>query len=199
MDRVITFRKATQADTDACWEVVDAARNHMIAIGRKQWDELYPSREIITRDILGGNAYLLERKNAPFASEEKQAAPNEPDSTANLQADNSMIVAYAVIVKNGEPQYEHLQGTWLSNGDYLVIHRLAVCPKLENQGLARQLFSYTETLALQQGVRSIKIDTNYDNGGMLHLMQALGYTYCGEIFYPRGQRMAFEKQLTYCL
>jgi hypothetical protein len=41
--------------------------------------------------------------------------------------------------------------------------------------------------------RQQKVDTNFDNAAMLHLLKKLGYTYCGEVYLAGGERKAFEK------
>ena len=52
-----------------------------------------------------------------------------------------------------------------------------------------------EALSRAQGVYSFKADTNYDNERMQRLFEKQGFVYCGEISYPQGQRMAYEKVL----
>ena len=43
--------------------------------------------------------------------------------------------------------------------------------------------------------RQQKVDTNFDNVAMLHILKKLGYTYCGEVYLAGGERKAFEKLL----
>ncbi len=45
----------------------------------------------------------------------------------------------------------------------------------------------------EKGMHSFKADTNFDNAAMLHTFEKLGFQYCGEIYYEKGARMAFEK------
>ena len=40
-----------------------------------------------------------------------------------------------------------------------------------------------------------KLDTNFDNAPMLKILDKLGYTYCGEVFFRGSARKAFEKIL----
>ncbi len=165
------FRKATIEDFEACWAVLDAARWQMIRIGRKQWTPEYPNREVLGTDIAAGAGCLIE--------------------------EDGRVVAYGAVYKNGEPEYERLRGEWLSNGDYLVVHRLAVDPQYERRGIARGFFLDVERLALSMGIFSIKVDTNYDNAGMQHILMTSGYAHCGEVTYPvSGERLAYEKLLT---
>ena len=48
---------------------------------------------------------------------------------------------------------------------------------------------------LPRGIRSFKVDTNYDNFYMQRVFSRLGFTYCGRIRYEAGERMAYEKLL----
>ena len=51
MQQPILFRQAEAQDVAACWLIVDDARNNMMAEGKQQWDEHYPTRAIIEQDI----------------------------------------------------------------------------------------------------------------------------------------------------
>lgn len=162
------FRKANIEEFDKIWEIVDQARNAMLAKGRRQWTKDYPSRETITNDIVSNHAYVI--------------------------AENEDILAYGAINKNGETSYEHIHGHWLSDREYLVLHRLAVNLNHLNRGLAKIFFNEAEKMAENGNIHSIKVDTNFDNVEMLHLLSKMGYSYCGEVSYgERGDRMAFEK------
>ena len=100
------------------------------------------------------------------------------------------------MAQNGEPAYEQCTAEWLTKGDYMVIHRLAVSPNARGKGLAKQFFQGVEAMCRQQDIHSIKVDTNHDNREMRGLLQRLGFVECGKIDYgPRGMRLAFERVL----
>lgn len=165
-----TFGRARHEDAAAAYHILDEARNHMLAIGRRQWTEAYPSLADVEADIERGIAYLLWK--------------------------NGEAVAYGAVSKNGEPEYERLQGTWLSEQDYLVVHRLATSLLHRGEHLGRRFLTSVEHLCHDLCINSVKIDTNEDNTEMLHLLPSLGYVLCGEVDYgPRGKRLAYEKLL----
>ena len=58
-----------------------------------------------------------------------------------------------------------------------------------------QRFSEGLKISRQNGIFSVKVDTNFDNAAMLHLLKKIGYTYCGEVYLAGGERKAFEKLL----
>jgi GNAT superfamily N-acetyltransferase len=163
------FRKATEADAAAIWEILQAAIARRKAEGSTQWQDGYPNPSVIAHDIALGHAYVLSK-----ASE---------------------IQAYCAILVNNEPEYANIQGQWLSNGNFVVYHRVAVAEHSLGQGLAKRLFQEIENFAQAQGIKSLKADTNFDNAPMLSLFQKEGYVYCGEVFFRGTPRKAFEKLL----
>jgi GNAT superfamily N-acetyltransferase len=164
------FRPAQLSDLAAIMRLIGAAVDAMLAAGKHQWDHSYPATEHILNDIAAHIAYVME--------------------------DGEGIMAYCAVDFRGEPAYPDIvEGEWLTPVDepYVVVHRLAVDPALQGRGIGARTFRAVEQLAAAEGVGSFKIDTNYDNAVMLHLMEKLGFEYCGKIQYERGERMAFEK------
>jgi GNAT superfamily N-acetyltransferase len=167
---LIKFRQPKAEEFDACWKIVDQARNNMIRLGSTQWTEYYPSREIIMGDFLEGNAFVLEK--------------------------DGNLLAYGVLAINGEPAYEHIDGKWLSNDEYVAVHRLAVLPELQGLGVGRVFLQETERYCKSMGIHSIKIDTHRENKNMISLLSQLGYVICGQVDYgEHGRRFAFEKRV----
>lgn len=165
----IDFRPAFIKDFDGCWRVINEAREQMIASGRHQWTNEYPSKQDILNDINNGNAYVLT-------------------------ADNQIAV-YGAVILNGEPLYNNIEGKWLTNSNYYVIHRFATLPELQREGFAQIFINKTNSLCEVEHVPSIKVDTNYDNIPMIRLLSSMGFCVCGRINYgeKKGYRFAFEK------
>lgn len=164
-----SFRQATMADSPAIWEILEAAIQRRKADGSAQWQDGYPNPEIVKKDLEQGQGYVL---------------------TAG-----GRLVAYAALLMNDEPAYAHLDGNWLSNGDFLVIHRVAVAQDFLHKGLGRRMLAHIETFAVHNKIYSIKADTNFDNPGMISLFEKQGYVYCGEVFFRGSSRRAYEKLL----
>lgn len=164
------FRKATTTDIPKIWEILQGAIERRKNDGSRQWQDGYPNENSITQDIQKGVGYVL--------------------------SDEETVVGYAAILTNDEPAYDDLKGNWLTNGDFLVVHRLAISGNHLGQGLAQKIMLCTEALALQHNIFSVKVDTNFDNIGMLKIFEKLGYTYCGEVTFRGGIRKAFEKKLS---
>lgn len=163
----LLFRRATRDDIPAITAILKAAAARMLAEGKQQWDESYPTEAHVCADIDRQAGYVMSR--------------------------DGKAVAYAAVIFDGEPAYGNISGKWLSEGRYVVVHRMAVSQDLQRKGIARMLMKAVEDYARNAGVCSFKVDTNYDNFAMLGMLRALGFTYCGEIEYQRGTRKAFEK------
>ena len=159
------LRKAAAEEVPAIWEIILQAKAQMYREGKHQWDENYPTVPI-------------------FVPDNCRTQP-EPD-----------IIAYGAVVFDGEPAYDGLRdGKWLSGQPYVVLHRLAVADSWKRQGMAVRYMQAVCDLAISRGIRSFKVDTNYDNFYMQRVFSRLGFTYCGRIRYEAGERMAYEKLL----
>lgn len=161
------FRHATFRDLTEIMRIIDAAVGRMLAEGKCQWSEEYPRDKHIIADIMAGNGYVLD--------------------------DWGRIMAYGAAVFTGEPAYENIDGEWLTDGDYVVVHRMAVAQDVQSQGIGRKFLVAVEKYAANLGVGSFRIDTNFDNDRMLALLDKCSFEFTGLIHYPQGERRAFEK------
>lgn len=164
-----TFRNATASAIPQIWEILQQAILRRKNDGSTQWQDGYPNETVIKKDIDNGNGYVL--------------------------MDGEIVVGYTAILFNDEPAYADLKGTWLTHGDFAVVHRLAISDNYIGKGLAQKIMQFTEDVAIQNTIFSIKVDTNFDNIPMLKIFEKLDYTYCGEVFFRGSPRKAFEKKL----
>lgn len=163
------FRIAVEADIPRIWTIINQAKAQMYREGKHQWSESYPAVADIERDIASGYGYVLDNGDG--------------------------VVAYGAVVFDGEPAYDRLDGRWLADVPYVVVHRLAVADEVKRRGVAVGFMSSVEALARDRGVTSFRVDTNYDNFYMLRIFDKLGFIYCGEVRYDSGLRRAYEKLL----
>lgn len=165
----MTLRKARFEELPLIWEILQDAIAQRKKDGSEQWQNGYPNEQVIHHDINSGYGYVLELAGT--------------------------VYAYAAIIADVEPAYTAIDGRWLTDGDYVVIHRVATANAVKGRGIATTLFSMIEDWCKSQGIYSIRVDTNFDNVPMLKMMDRLGYTYCGEVFFNGSPRKAFEKVL----
>lgn len=161
--------KAQKSQIETIWHILQKAIERRKGDGSNQWQDGYPNIQTIQQDIDAHSGYVL--------------------------MENKTILAYLSIVKDKEPAYADIVGQWLTNQSFLVIHRLAVSPEYLGKGIAQKVCQEVESIALSQGVFSIKVDTNFDNQPMLHIFKKLNYRYCGKVYFRDSERLAFEKVL----
>ncbi len=164
-----TFRQAVTADIPAIWNILQQAIRRRKADGSNQWQDGYPNEAIVQQDVANGYGYVL--------------------------TDGEAIAGYTAVMINNEPAYADIEGKWLTEGDFVVYHRVAIDESQLGKGLAQLMLKEIERFAQQRGIRSVRADTNFDNPGMLKIFEKLGYTYCGEVYFRGAARKAFEKVL----
>lgn len=169
MNMDYTFRKATPADAAVIWEILRQAILRRKNDGSNQWQDGYPNPDVVEKDIETGIGFVLTQQEE--------------------------IIGYCAVLFNDEPAYEAIEGTWLSQSDFAVVHRIAIADTHLGRGLSAVILQFIEQLSIENRVFSIKVDTNFDNPAMLRIFEKLGYTYCGQVYFRGSPRKAFEKVL----
>lgn len=164
----LEFRTATIDDLDALVALYGAAAQDMFRQGVDQWDERYPDREILAEDAESG------------------------DMTLGL-LDGALACAY-VVNREFDPEYE--LGAWeQTEGDFCVLHRLCVHPRMQGRGLARQAMARMEAEARAKGFDSVRLDVFSKNPHAQRLYEKLGYKRTGEVRFRKGIFYLMEKGL----
>ena len=167
----LSFRNGTESDLESVMELVTDAQNWFAKQNIDQWQDGYPTQDIIANDILTKENYIIEL--------------------------NGVAIATFVLSFAGEPTYREIYGKgWLNGNRYAVVHRIAVADKYRRKGIAREILYYAEELSAEQGIADIRIDTHRDNQAMRSLLKKMGYTHCGRITLTSGAfREAYQKCL----
>ena len=166
----LLFRPTLPDDLERICTIIRQAQAQMRLRGSRQWQNGYPAAAHIADDIDRGYGHVL-------------------------CTHTGLVVAYGAVVFDGEPAYAEIDGTWLDQAPYVVLHRLAVAQEVKGQGIATEFMRRTMTLARERGTGSFRIDTNFDNRCMLRLLAKFGFVRCGEIHYAGDPRIAFQKIL----
>lgn len=155
---------ATETHIDGILTVIDDARSIMRESGNTtQWNNGYPSRETILEDIAQKHAFIC------VADEE--------------------VVGYFCFMQgeNPDPNYTIIEGSWLNQKPYGVIHRLASRKKVK--GIAQKAFDFAFTQT-----HNVRVDTHHDNIPMQNFLKKIGFMFCGVIYVSDGTaRDAFQK------
>ena len=158
------IRKAVESDLDRIMSIFEHARTFMAENGNPtQWNSSYPGRDLIIKEIESGHCYVCT---------------NEKNS----------IVATFCFVKGPDPTYSYIfDGSWISDDDYYVIHRLASDGSVRNTA-----GSCIEWCGRHSS--SLRADTHENNRIMQHILQKNGFVRCGKIYVANGtERIAYQK------
>lgn len=166
------FRKAKFADIEGLLEIFEEARGTIAKLGINQWQNGYPSREIIENDIKLGISYVAELNG---------------ETTGTF------------VMIDEEPTYNKIyDGRWLTgnSSNYIAIHRVAIRVSARGSGISGKIIGYAEDFARTLGKNSLRIDTHEGNVVMRRMLEKNGFSHCGTIFLESGEmRVAYEKKI----
>lgn len=165
------FRKAINSEIPQIWGILQQAILRRKEDGSNQWQDGYPNPEVLKEDILKEVGFVLIEEH--------------------------VIIGYCAILINDEPEYEKIEGKWLTDGDFVVFHRVAISETHLGKGLAKLMMKYIEDFAINNQIYSIKADTNHDNLAMMNIFEKSGYTFCGTVYFRESPRKAYERVLSY--
>ena len=160
---------AEKKDFDISMKILAEARAFQRAEGFVQWEDDYPSPELIVTDIAEKKAFLIK-----YCGE---------------------VAGYVRIDGDGDPEYDTLLGEWHTDGKYAVIHRLAFGDDFRCKGLSVEAFSLIEGYCALRQINNIRIDTDFPNLRMQHVLEKCGYQKCGIVTLSAGKRIAYDKRL----
>ncbi len=168
------IRKAKRDDIGRITEIFDEARGTIKALGIDQWQDGYPTVEIVENDISLGRAYVIEL--------------------------DSGVCATYVLQTGGDRTYDKIYGgAWLSGdsrADYLAVHRVAIAVACRGRGVASEMIDYAADYARSRGLCSMRIDTHEGNTVMRRMLEKNGFIHCGVIHLANGDpRVAYERVL----
>ena len=161
------IRKSTEQDFDRMIEIFARAREFMADHGNpRQWGSLnWPPEALIRSDITEGNSYVCIHEGRVVGT------------------------FFYIFGRDIEPSYNHiLDGEWLDDSPYGVIHRIA------GDGSVKGIGSFCINWVLSQCGHA-RIDTHGDNTVMQGLLQKLGFERRGIIHVREDSdpRIAYEK------
>ena len=161
------IRHSRLEDLAAIEEIYAHARAFMIASGNPmQWGDSWPPAEAVRGDIDGGTAdcgYVCEHEGR--------------------------VVGVFFFAVGDDPTYEVIDGAWLDDSPYGVVHRIATDGTVKGTG------SFCLQWACDQHPHQ-RIDTHPDNAPMRHVLEKLGFVECGTIYVDAHEkhspRVAYE-------
>jgi ribosomal protein S18 acetylase RimI-like enzyme len=161
------IRQADSGEIDLLLRLVRECIEGMRGRGIDQWDDVYPDRATLERDIDEATAFVAMLQGVP--------------------------VGMAVLNERQEPEYADVP--WLYGGRPAVIHRLMVSPAAEGIGIARALMAHLEARARSLGFDCIRLDAFTHNSRAIRFYERSGYRRAGQVRFRKGEFHCFEKRL----
>lgn len=155
------IRKGREEDLPELMKLYEGARSFMREHGNKeQWSGGYPQEELLRQNIESGDFYICE--------------------------ENGEVAAAFYFHVGEDPTYRQIEGSWLNDRPYGVIHRITS----RRHGAA----TFCVQWCVQQ-MPELRIDTHKDNYVMQNFIKKNGFTYCGIIHLEDGSsRLAYQRQ-----
>jgi ribosomal protein S18 acetylase RimI-like enzyme len=148
---------AAENDNERIMKLVKDCVRDMVSQGIHQWNEYYPSAAVIREDIECKSMHVAKKSDE--------------------------ILGMITLNEDQPSEYENI--TWsCQNGRILVIHRLAVSPAFQKQGIGGRLLDYAEKYAIKKGYDSIRLDSYSGNPRALRLYETHQYRRVGQVHFP---------------
>ncbi len=152
------IRTAKLGEIPRIMSLTRACAKHMTGMGIEQWNDHYPSENAFLNDLSRGELYLMDI--------------------------SEKIVGCITISTHMDDEYRPVK--WLTpNGNNVYIHRLAVHPEHQGQGLARQLMDHAENMAKAENRLSVRLDTFSKNERNQRFYEARGYKKLEPVYFPK--------------
>lgn len=164
---MVVLELAKEKEGKLCLEILADGRAFQREQGFVQWGDNYPNADTVRCDIEKNIAHLI-------------LVDGEP-------------AGYLCIDFNGDPEYSTIEGEWGNNEPYAVVHRLAISSKFRGKGIADKTLSLVEEICLERGVHTIRIDTDFPNKRMQHIVTKNGFVERGIVTLTNGKRIAYDK------
>ena len=156
--------KALISDLEQIYSLTKTCAKHMIANGIFQWNEKYPSKEVLQKDIDLQQIWKLEV--------------------------NKTIVGIIVLTEVEDKEYLNVK--WLTkNVNNIYAHRLAVLPAYQGKGYAQKLMDFAENYASNNKYSSIRLDTFSQNKRNQLFYEKRNYTKLENIYIPNQSEHPF--------
>ncbi|HPD88025.1 MAG TPA: GNAT family N-acetyltransferase [Oscillospiraceae bacterium] len=150
------IRPAKEADIDEIMPIVARIKTgYFEKNGIPQWTGSYPSEDIFFDDLDAGHLFVLCQED--------------------------LLIGFVSIGFEPEPDYAEIDGKWLNDEPYAVVHRLGIDPDWHGFGFGGNLLTMAEKLCEQREIRNIRADTHRQNAAMKKTFEDAGFQFCGVI------------------
>ena len=159
----IELAKTDELDRIKC--IAEACAKDMINNNIFQWNENYPSKDVFKDDIENNSLYVCKS--------------------------GSMVIGCIMLCSEKDKVYKDVN--WLTK-DYknLYLHRLAVDPSFQKNGIGRLLMDFAEKYAKNNKYKSIRLDTFSKNKRNNKFYRSRKYVQLDDVFFPMQSEFPFH-------
>ncbi len=155
---------AQVTDLDTLIQLFRQCSRSMLAAGIAQWDDHYPIPQQVEEDIANQSVFAWKKDD----------------------------LILGTITLNGQQDEQYQDITWqLPAERVLVIHRLAVAPAGQGQGIGKALCRFAETYAADHDYTVIRLDAYSGNLVSNRLYEKLGYQKAKGLCWFHGNDLPF--------
>jgi ribosomal protein S18 acetylase RimI-like enzyme len=151
------IRLAQKSDLDRVLQITRLCAREMESRKVFQWNEHYPDRQSFVNDINNSELYIY--------------------------CIQDMVIGCVSICAFMDEVYSKV--SWKTDGKNSVyVHRLAVDPKHQKQGIGSKLMDFAENESKLNGIESIRLDTFSQNTVNQNFYEKRGYVKLEDIYFP---------------
>ena len=144
------------SEIDEIITLTKSCGKHMRDNGIDQWDENYPDRLSIEKDLKTKTLFVYK--------------------------EDKIIIGIVVLNEHQDEEYQQVKWSTSEKHKNLVVHRLAVLPNHQGKGLARKLMDFAENFAKEKNYDAIRLDTFSQNPRNQKFYSNRGYTNLGPVY-----------------
>lgn len=162
------IRLAHIDDLNDIMNIIKEAQLRMKQAHMTQWQNNYPNPEVILKDILDKSLYVYVQDG--------------------LIIGTMSVFSYDVV-------YDNIEGTWLNQNPYMVIHRIALASSTLGQNKTKEMIDFVFN---HFKTKDIRIDTHPKNTPMIKSLERQGFVYCGIVYVITDKdalRLAYHKHI----
>ena len=160
---------ADPEDAEEICALIVRCRDAMAESGMEQWPEFYPDIDVVREDIEWRKLHIYREAGAAVA---------------------------VMTIDNVQPEpYSDIE--WKYGERYVCVHRLAVDPSRQREGIAAAMMSFAELYATLGHSYSVRLDTYSLNAAANSFYEKIGYEKRGTIQLPKkpDRYNCYEKAL----
>jgi len=158
------IEKASNIDLEKMYAITKSCGKQMIEKGIFQWNEFYPSKEVLQKDIELQQIWKLTESNS--------------------------VVGIIVLTEIEDKEYKNVK--WITeNNKNLYIHRLAIEPIFQGKGYAQALMTFAEDYARKNNYKSVRLDTFSQNKRNQYFYEQRNYIKLENIYFPSQSEFPF--------